>query len=360
MNTSIRRKLLAWFDRERRDLPWRLDRDPYRIWVSEVMLQQTQVTTVISYFERFITAFPTLKELAEADEQEVLKLWQGLGYYRRACNLHHAAQVLFQSHGTEIPEDITVWESLPGIGRYILGAVLSQAFEVRLPILEANTKRLLTRYYGYRGDLNDKATQDWLWDQATKILPRKRVGDFNQSLMELGALVCTPKRPQCNQCPLAKVCVANQSHLQEEIPVKSPKRESEEVREVAVVIRQGKKVLLCQRPSEGRWAKMWEFPHVSLKEKEDHIDAATRILQEVVQIRAELGEEIQTIHHTVTRFRISMVCLEASYLSGHFASDFYTNGKWIEPKEFGDYPISTPQRILAKTLSAPVRQRRLF
>src|SRR5262245_39021416 len=215
---SAKRKLLAWFDRNARPLPWRRDRDPYRIWVSEVMLQQTTVAAVAPRFEQLLAAFPNVRALAAADEQAVLKVWEGLGYYGRARNLRRAAQVLVEQHGGELPDDPAVWAELPGVGRYILGAVLSQAFDRRLPIVEANTKRVLCRLFAQAGDVSSAPVQAWLWETAAAILPRKRVGDFNQALMELGALVCTPDRPDCPKCPLRAECLAHREGGQDRIP----------------------------------------------------------------------------------------------------------------------------------------------
>jgi A/G-specific adenine glycosylase len=199
--------LLRWFDRHRRDLPWRATRDPYRIWVSEVMLQQTTVAAVVPYFLRFLDKFPTLVELARADEQDVLRLWAGLGYYRRARNLHQAAKALVENHGGHLPDDPAVWQLLPGVGRYMLGAIMSQAFDHRLPIVEANSQRVLCRLFGKRGDVSREPVKSWLWRTAAAILPRKRVGDFNQAMMELGALVCTARVARCGECPVRTVCV---------------------------------------------------------------------------------------------------------------------------------------------------------
>ena len=216
----LSRRLLDWFARRRRDLPWRRDRDPYRIWVSEVMLQQTQAATVVPYFERFLQAFPTLADLAAADEQQVLRLWEGLGYYRRARDLLRTARLLAASHGGRFPDDPVALEGLPGLGRYTRNAVLSQAFDRRLPILEANSRRVLCRLFGRTGDPSLAPEQRWLWDAAEALLPSRRVGDFNQALMELGALVCTPDAPRCSECPLADDCVARRLGLQDAIPAR--------------------------------------------------------------------------------------------------------------------------------------------
>jgi A/G-specific adenine glycosylase len=356
-----RRALLAWYRRHRRDLPWRRDRDPYRIWVSEVMLQQTTVAAVVPYFERFLAAFPTLTDLAAADEQAVLKLWEGLGYYRRARHLHRAARQLVADHGGKIPNDPGVWRDLPGVGRYILGAVLSQAFDRRLPVVEANIVRVLCRLYGQTGDPSRGVVRRWLWERADELLPRKRVGDFNQALMELGALVCTPANPRCGECPLADNCAARQRGLQAVIPRKGAPSAPTEVREVAVVVRRGPRVLLAQRPADaGRWQNMWEFPRGELGPGEGYDAAAARLLAPLTGVEAALGPELLTVRHGVTRFRITLVALEAEYRRGEFASPFYARGAWLRPAELAGYPVSAPQRRLAEAVAARTRQRRLF
>jgi len=353
--------LLAWFDRHRRDLPWRRDRDPYRIWVSEVMLQQTTVAAVVPYFERFLAAFPTLRELAAADEQAVLKAWEGLGYYRRARHLHRAARTLVAAHGGALPDDEDVWRELPGIGRYILGAVLSQAFDRRLPIVEANSSRVLCRLYGQDGDTSSPVVRRWLWERAEDLLPKRRVGDFNQALMELGALVCTPTNPDCVACPLKNDCAARKHGRQAVIPRKNVPPAPTEVREVAVVVRRGSRVLLVRRPPGARrWQNMWEFPRGELTARDSYDAAAARVLAPLTGIRAEFGAELATIRHGVTRFRITLVALEAEYRGGKFRSGFYTRGEWVRPKELDEYPVSAPQRRLATVVAATSRQRRLF
>jgi A/G-specific adenine glycosylase len=357
----LRRKLLAWFDRHRRDLPWRRDRDAYRVWVSEVMLQQTTVAAVGPYFERFVAAFPTVVDLAKADEQAVLRLWEGLGYYRRARHLHAAARRLVAEHGGDLPDDPSVWAELPGVGRYILGAVLSQAFDRRLPIVEANSLRVLCRLFGYAGDPRSGAGQKWLWETARRVLPLKRVGDFNQALMELGALVCTPAAPKCDACPVAAECVARAKKLQDVIPRKPARPAVTEVREVALAIRRGPRVLLARRPSDAaRWATMWEFPHGELEAGETYEAAAERLLGPLTGLTADLGPELLTVRHGVTRFRITLVCLEAEYGGGRFRSEFYDRGLWLRPAELAEYPVSVPQRRLARAVAAAVRQRRLW
>lgn len=357
---TLHRRLLAWFDAHQRDLPWRKDRDPYRIWVSEVMLQQTTVAAVGPYFERFLQAFPTITTLAAADEQDVLRLWAGLGYYRRARHLHAAAKQLAADHGEALPDDLHVWAELPGVGRYILGAVLSQAFDRRLPIVEANTLRVLSRLFAYRGDPRSSPGQKWLWQAAETILPRKRVGDFNQAMMELGAIVCTPTSPNCRDCPIAKACEANRLGLQAEIPLPPLAKPVTEVREVAVIVRDGAKVLLCRRPATAtRWADFWEFPHAELHPEESSERGAMRVIEAATGYTAMIGEEIITVRHGVTRWRITMTGFLATRTGGAFRSDFYTDAHWVEPGELASYPLSSPQRRLIAAFTRGRRQLRL-
>jgi A/G-specific adenine glycosylase len=358
---ALRKSLLAWFDAHRRDLPWRADRDPYRVWVSEVMLQQTTVAAVVPYFERFVAAFPTLADLAAADEEGVLALWAGLGYYRRARHLHRAARELMARHGGALPDDPAVWANLPGVGRYILGAVLSQAFDRRLPIVEANSLRVLARLFGYRGDPREGAGKKWVWQAAEAVLPKTRAGDFNQALMELGALVCTPTAPRCADCPAAKWCEANRLGLQEAIPPRPKAKTITETREVAVAVRDGAKLLLCRRPSDAsRWADMWELPHGETNPDEPDAAAAVRLARELTGLTVEPGPEVATVRHGVTRWAITLVCLEARRVRGRFRSDFYAAAEWTTPADAAHRPVSSPQRRLLTELARPGRQQRLF
>ena len=362
---GLRAKLLNWFDKHHRDLPWRHAtdgaRDPYRVWVSEVMLQQTTVAAVVPYFNRFVAALPDVRALAAADEQQVLKLWEGLGYYRRARHLHAAAKALVAAHGGELPDSPDVWAELPGVGRYILGAVLSQAFDRPLPIVEANSLRVLARLFAYRGDPREGEGKAWVWAAAEAVLPAKRAGDFNQSLMELGALVCTPTAPACDRCPVAANCEAKRLGLQDVIPPKKKPPVIVEVSEVGVVIRDGDKVLLCQRPADaGRWQNMWEIPHAPRASDEDVTAAAVRVTKELTGFDVEPGAEVMTVKHGVTRYAITLVCVEAELAGGAFARGAYAEARWVTPAELAAYPVSAPQRKLMTALADPNRQPRLF
>jgi A/G-specific adenine glycosylase len=351
---KITRSLLAWFRRGRRDLPWRRTRDPYAIWVSEVMLQQTQVATVVPYYERFLRAFPDVQALAAAEEQEVLRLWEGLGYYRRARDLHRAARILAADHRAICPDDPEVWRDLPGIGRYTLGAVLSQAFDRRLPILEANSVRVLCRLLGEESDPRSGPVRRRLWQVAEQLLPRRHVGEFNQALMELGSQVCKPAAPDCAACPIRRACQAHRSRMQDRIPLRAPPPTVEEVREVALLVRRASQVLLAQRPAQGRWAGLWELPRGPVETGETPQTAARRLLPALTGVRARVGTELLSIRHGVTRFRITLTCLECVYRSGRFASDVYTRGLWLKPAELRDFPVSSPQRRLIERIVSSV------
>jgi A/G-specific adenine glycosylase len=348
----LAQRLLPWFLRHQRDLPWRYTRDPYAIWVSEVMLQQTQVVTVIPFYHRFLRAFPTLGALAAASETEVLRLWEGLGFYRRARALHAGARWLVAEHAGQIADDPDVFAQVPGVGRYTLGAVLSQAFDHRLPILEANSVRVLCRLFGLRADPRRGATQKQLWQLAEDVLPRSRAGTFNQALMELGALICTPAAPRCEACPIRSLCVAHKKKQQAIIPLRPPTATTVPVEEVAIVVWKGGRVLLVQRPPEGRWGGLWEFPHAPLEDGETHATAAGRVLREHAALRITAIEQLAIIRHSLTRYRITLVAMTARYRGGRFSSEVYPQGLWLRPTELTNHPLSAPQRRLAEMVAA--------
>jgi A/G-specific adenine glycosylase len=323
------------------------------------MLQQTQVATVIPYFERFMATFPGLADLAAADEQQVLRVWEGLGYYRRARFLHRAAKVIVAEHGGIFPREAGAAGRLPGIGRYTLGAILSQAYDEPLPILEANSQRVLSRLFALAGDPRGAVERRWLWEAARALLPRRQVGDFNQALMELGALVCKPV-PLCVSCPAAAVCRARLLGIQEQIPPPARRPEARQVSEAAVVLSKNGKLLLAQRKSSGRCENMWEFPHGPLEPGESFEGAAARLIVELTNLRGEIGALLLTIKHAVTHHQITLMCFEASYRSGRFASSFYQAARWLAPSELAGLPVSSPQRRLARFLVQADRQRTLF
>jgi A/G-specific adenine glycosylase len=337
-------------------LPWRRTRDPYAVWLSEVMLQQTQVATVIDYFHRFTAAFPTITDLAAAPERDVLRLWEGLGYYRRARQLHRAAAAIVERHGGEFPADPVAVRGLPGIGRYTAGAILSIAFDRPEPILEANTVRVLSRLSAYRGDPHGKAGQDHLWAWAAALVPPTEPGLFNQALMELGALICTPRSPACGDCPAASLCPTRRLGLQNEIPRPKAKPKFEDVREGAlfVVHRDGRRLLVVQRGDEGRWAGLWDFPRYALDG-----ESSSRVPQTLAQqvkttlgLDVAVGESVHRLKYGVTRFRITLDTYDARCLGGRLKPTGFADARWMRPAELAELPLNVSARKLSKFVTS--------
>ena len=348
---NLHRALLTWFDRNARDLPWRHTHDPYGIWVSEVMLQQTQVATVKSYFEKFWARFPTVQDLADADEADVLRLWEGLGYYRRARQLHRAAKVVVQEYDGVFPTEMNKVLALPGIGRYTAGAILSIAFDQRQPILEGNTIRVYSRLIGYRDDPRTSQGQRALWEFAEHVLPRKRCGAFNQAMMELGSEVCVPQNPDCQRCPLRRYCPTRENGWQGEIPAPATRKiRYQDLHETAVIVRRKNQVLLRQCGEQERWAGLWDFPRfITDKEPKQRFQLAKRV-QTLTGVDVEIGEHVTTIKHSITRFRITLTCYQAEYRQGRLRR----NGgcQWVTPQKLTEMALSVTGRKLARGFAA--------
>ncbi|QDU36490.1 A/G-specific adenine glycosylase [Maioricimonas rarisocia] len=361
--TRLRRNLSRWYAANGRELPWRATHDPYRIWISEIMLQQTTVAAVIPYFDRFLKQFPTVDVLAAADENDVLRMWEGLGYYSRARNIHTTARQLVAERDGTFPEDADELQRLPGIGRYTAGAIASFAFDRRAPIVEANTLRLYSRLLGYQGDPRSSAGQKLLWRFAEEVLPRKQPGRFNQALMELGSTVCTPTAPDCPKCPLRTVCRAFAENLQSEIPRPKPRPQITPVVEASIAIRRADTYLLRQRRPEERWAGLWDFPRFEvgpdlLSQADESPERMVPFLQQSLRqplekltgVSAELTSVVTELRHSVTRYRIRLICLEAEYRDGRLANGEETQ-QWCRPEEFEGLAFSVTGRKLARLLS---------
>ena len=284
---AVAAPLVAWYRRHRRPLPWRESRDPYRVWVSEIMLQQTQVERVKEFFKRFMERFPDVAALAKAPEHDVLKHWEGLGYYRRARQLHAAAKQVVAEHGGEFPRTAAGLRGLPGIGRYTAGAIASIAFGAREPIIEANSRRVIARLVGHAQPVGG-AGDEPLWKIAAELVPRREPGLFNQALMDLGAMVCTVTRPLCDRCPLAGACVARATGRVERIPVMPLKRAVKQVRETALVLDHDGRVLVERRGPGEWWEGLWDFPRATVGER-----------------RAAGDRQLGTVAYTVTHHRIT-------------------------------------------------------
>jgi A/G-specific adenine glycosylase len=347
----FRRGLVAWYRRNARPLPWRKSADPYRIWISEIMLQQTTVAAVVPYFERFLARFPTLAALAKANEEEVLRLWEGLGYYSRARNIHKTAWLIVRELGGLFPDEVGRLAELPGIGRYTAGAIASFAFDRRAPIVEANTLRLYCRLLGYRGDPRSAAGQQLLWSFAGQIVPRKEPGLFNQALMELGATLCTPENANCPRCPVRACCAAFANGWQEQIPIAAARPAVTEVNEVAVAIHRDGRYLMRKRPAGERWAGLWDF--VRFASDENGRTSLAQIVRSIHQrtgLAVEIPERIGEIRHSVTRFRITLGCYAAQWSDGE-AVNGSCEFRWVTPRQLTKLPLSVTGRKLARILT---------
>lgn len=266
---AVSEKLLAWYGRHGRDLPWRNTRDPYRIWLSEIMLQQTTVTTVIPYYERFLDAFPNVASLAAAPLENILELWAGLGYYSRARNLHRAAQQVVDELDGEFPATVEGLLRLPGIGRSTAGAIVSIAFDRPAPILDGNVRRVLVRLTALQQPPRERSAEKKLWTWAEMLTPDDRPHDYAQAIMDLGATVCAPKQPKCTVCPLAEICQARQKGMENELPVKAAKKKVPLRRQAVLVLRRNGQLLVRRRPPQGLLGGMWEFPWDEIRGVED-------------------------------------------------------------------------------------------
>jgi len=388
---GFRRRLLGWFDRNKRDLPWRRTKDPYAVWLSEIMLQQTQAPTVVRYFERFLAAFPTVHALAQADQAAVLRLWEGLGYYRRAVQLHEAARKIVSEFGGQFPQTLDELLQLPGIGRYTAGAILSIAFDQRQPILEANTLRLWARLLAYPEPTGSASAQRLFWQMAEWVLPHRQVGRFNQALMELGSTVCLPRQPRCPECPVSRFCLARQQGLQKSIPRQRSKPAVEFCQEVALIVRRNGHVLLQRIPEGQRWAGLWDFPRFELPpEFARPLAEADRAIPPAMGkfLMHQMGQtgivvrpirRLKTIRYAVTRYRVQRDCYEADYVGRMDRAEDKTGGleqhedslnawaagsdqpaeplgefHWVRLEALERYPMSSPARKLAHLAQAAV------
>lgn len=334
MQTWVKR-LLNWYDQEKRDLPWRRCRDPYAIWVSEIMLQQTRVETVRDYYLRWMERFPDIMSLAQADGDTVLKMWEGLGYYSRARNLHKAARLMAETSDGVFPSSYPEILALPGIGPYTAGAVASIAFEQPTPAVDGNVLRVMSRLFALP-DIAQPYVQAAIKKQVAEGFPDQRAGDYTQALMELGALVCVPRRPSCERCPLTELCQAFEQNSQGLWPIVKEKKPGREVRRLVAVIRQGDAILLHRRPPNGLLAGLWEFPGVDGSRKKD---LAARFAEEY-RLQLKVGQHLLDATHVFTHLQWQMRVYEATLVSDADLSgqpDF----KWIRIDELEQLAIPT-------------------
>jgi A/G-specific adenine glycosylase len=358
-STTFSRKLLHWYDRSRRDLPWRLSPnaapgvtlDPYHVLVSEAMLQQTQVATVVPYYHRFLARFPTARSLADADEQAVLRLWQGLGYYSRARNLQAAARKVVADFGGRVPGTVAELLTLPGVGRYTAGAVASIAFGRRAPIVDGNVARVLCRIDRIETDPRDKQTLELLWARAEQVLPRTRLGDFNSALMELGAMVCTPRSPQCLICPVKDQCEAFAAGVQERIPPPKKVAPTPLLRRDVLCIRRattgpGERWLIEQRPAKGRWAGMWQF----VTFEANGMPPSPGTVHDRVALKVDAPRRIGAVRHALTHRRYEFDVYVCSARAGGDVPTGPAARAWVTVAELDAYPLPRPHLKVAELI----------
>jgi len=339
-------KLLAWYARARRDLPWRRTRDPYAIWVSEVMLQQTRTETVLPYYERFLSTYPSVHALAEAPLEDVLRLWSGLGYYRRARMLHAAARDVEVSRGGTLPRTAAELLGIEGIGRYTAGAVASIAWGEAVPVVDGNVARVLSRLFAIDADLHE-GTERRLWDIAASLVVPRDPSSWNQALMELGATVCAPRHPRCSSCPLETECDARARGLAEELPRAKKKKAPKLVRRVGFVLWSKGRLWLGRRPEDGLFGGMWEPPHADAR------DAGAAGRELVAKTRGRV-KEAGTVTHLLSHRRIEMTIyagraerLLTTELRGHLRD--YDALAWLHEEELGQRPLtSLARKVLAR------------
>jgi A/G-specific adenine glycosylase len=358
--TRLAALLLEWYSHNARDLPWRKSVSPYRIWVSEVMLQQTRVDAVIPYYRRWLKRFPSLKSLAAARERSVLALWEGLGYYSRARNLQMAAKIVVQEMGGRVPPDPDVFRRLPGVGEYTAAAVASIAFGRNIVALDANVRRVLARLSCMRLPVGSADGQARLRVFAAQHLPAGRAGDFNQGLMDLGALVCIPRKPRCESCPLGAVCVAHRHGLQNAVPARRQPRPRPHYHARAAAIVRGDRVLLVRRNKAGLLGGMWEFPKSS---QGSRLPSQALMIRDLAakpvgaqQLRILDGEALAVVDHTYSHFSITV----HAYLCTARSSARRPEVKWVALHQLAQYPMGKVDRTIAKRLAvvlAPVWER---
>ena len=340
-------RLLTWYNKNKRTLPWRGHPNPYAVWVSEIMLQQTRVETVIPYFDKWMKLFPNVRALARASERDVLNAWEGLGYYSRARNLHKAAKIVVEKYNGQLPRDLDELRKLPGIGRYTVGALASIVFGMDEPALDGNLKRVYARLFDVGQPVDSTEGEKILWKLTRENLPKGQAADFNQALMDLGTLICLPKNPRCLICPLMKVCKARANGTQNLRPVKKPKKAVPHyIHAAAVIVRRGR-VLLAQRPSDGLLGGLWEFPNGRVDQ--DPARELAKVVKSAYSLRLRLKRNLNPvaiIEHAYSHFKVTAHAFRCELL----ATPKHKNLKWVLLKELNDYPMGKIDRQISEKI----------
>ena len=349
---ALRKRLLDWYDAEKRDLPWRRSRDPFELWVSGTLLQQTRVDAVIPYYERFLERFPDVFALASADLEDVYGVWEGLGYYSRARNLKRAAAQVVDRFGGELPDDSDALRQLPGIGRYTAGALASIAFDRPEPVVDGNVARVLTRLLGIREDIRDRAVSESLWRHATTLASGPRPGDLNQALMELGATRCTKHSPACAGCPLGRRCDARKVGDAASLPIKAAKRPATPVLATAIWLERNHKVLVIQRRSQGLLGGLWELPGGECREDEAPSQALERSLRENLRLEAREVQRVGEVRHVFSHRKLSLFVFRGRPAPGRVQRFDVEAHRWVAPNALASLPCGGPTRKALALLAA--------
>ncbi|HEX7594186.1 MAG TPA: A/G-specific adenine glycosylase [Anaerolineae bacterium] len=343
-------RLVSWYAKYQRDLPWRRDaHDPYRVWISEALLQQTQVATVIPYYVRFIARFPNIRALAAAPLDDLLKTWEGAGYYARARNLHRAAREIVARFGGKIPQTVDELLTLPGIGRYTAGAIASIAFNRDAPVLDGNVTRVLCRYFNIADDPKKAGTQKELWKLAEELLPHGKAGKFNQALMDLGATVCMPRSPACGACPLKRGCAARRLRIQAQLPAKRKKKALPHHQVAVGIIWKRCKILIAKRFERDLLGGLWEFPGGHQEKGESLAHCVQREVREELGITVKVEEEFAVVDHAYSHFRITLHAFHCRWRRGRPRAIGCAEWKWVSLRELARYAFPTAnRRIIAE------------
>ncbi len=332
-------RLINWFKKNQRKLPWRETNDPYKIWVSEVMLQQTQVVKVIDYYNRFMVRFPDIFTLAKADLNSVLKIWEGMGYYARARNLHRAAKIIVEEKEGSIPKNYEDFLKLPGVGEYIASAVLSQAFGEPLAVVDGNVKRVYSRLFQIGAPIQNTKAQKEMKQIAQDLLFEPDAGNFNQALMELGATICRPRNPLCAQCPVSRFCQSFQNQTQDQFPVIEKKKQVPSYKIVVGVIFKNNKVLIVHRKNSGLLGGLWEFPGGKVNQDESSLNACRREMREKVNLNVEPAKLLTNVRHAYSHFKINIDVIICKFRSGTVKLNGHQDFDWVNLKQLDNYPI---------------------
>lgn len=351
MASLLSEKLLEWYDRSARSLPWRGQTDSYAVWVSEIMCQQTRVDTAIPYYLRWMERFPSVAALAAAEEQDVLQAWEGLGYYSRARNLHRAARQVMEQFNGQLPADRAALEALPGFGHYTAAAVASMAFGLDEAALDGNIRRVLARVFDLRLPARSREGEQRLWQLAREHLPPGRAGDYNQALMDLGAQICTPRSPHCPACPLNALCEAKRLGVQAERPLPEVRPAVPHYTVTAAVLHNDGRVLIARRPSQGLLGGLWEFPGGKLEEGESLPDGLRREIREELAVEIEVGAELGVYQHAYSHFRITLHAFRCTLRQGEPQALAASELRWVAPADLGQFPMGKIDRQIARRVS---------